>query len=179
MKSVALWHMTPYSLVGFSLAFWRNSTESVWLLTEDCTASHPRRPYCPPTRRWSQPYDCNECACARFPGERRIDTTYPESIRAVQLLTAMLMFSVQIYVAWRRGYVLRNAPLGDFVVLRTCIYANLDSTFKYINQPDASISQLYCLSFQYSSTCFGHPHVHHQELIACSSRLWFTVETWW
>ena len=28
-------------------------------------------------------------------------------------------------------------------------------------KPDASISQLYCLPFKYSSTCFGHPHAHH------------------
>ena len=28
----------------------------------------------------------------------------------------------------RRGYVLRNASLGDFVVVRTCTYTNLDST---------------------------------------------------
>jgi hypothetical protein len=41
------------------------------------------------------------------------------------------------------------------------------------NQPDASISQIYCSSFKYSSTCFGHPHAHHQELMNCSSRLWF------
>jgi len=41
---------------------------------------------------------------------------------------------------------------------------------KYINQPDASISQIYCSSFRYSSTCFGHPHAHHQELINCSNR---------
>ena len=46
-----------------------------------------------------------------------------------------------------------------------------------INQPDISISQLYCVSFKYSSICFGHPHAHHQELINCSSRLWFTVGT--
>jgi hypothetical protein len=37
-------------------------------------------------------------------------------------------------------------------------------TFKRINQPDAAISQVYYLSFKYSSTCFGHPHVHRQEL---------------
>ena len=37
-------------------------------------------------------------------------------------------------------------------------------TFKWINQLDAAISQVYYLSFKYSSTCFGHPHAHHQEL---------------
>jgi len=46
------------------------------------------------------------------------------------------------------------------------------------NQPDASISQIYCSSFKYSSTCFGHPHSHHQGLINCTSRLRFTVGTW-
>jgi hypothetical protein len=43
---------------------------------------------------------------------------------------------------------------------------------KYINQLDATTSQVYYLTFMYSSTCFGHPHVHHQEL-DCSSSLWF------
>jgi hypothetical protein len=33
--------------------------------------------------------------------------------------------------------------------------------------------QLIILTFIYSSTCFGHPHAHHQELNNCSSRLWF------
>ena len=36
--------------------------------------------------------------------------------------------------------------------------------FNWINQQDAATSQVYYLSFRYSSTCFGHPHAHHQEL---------------
>ena len=35
---------------------------------------------------------------------------------------------IQTYVAYRRGYVLRYASLGDFVVVRTCTYTNLDTT---------------------------------------------------
>ena len=42
-----------------------------------------------------------------------------------------------------------------------------------INQPDAATSQVYYLSFKYSSTCFGRPHAHHQELCNCISSLWF------
>jgi len=33
--------------------------------------------------------------------------------------------------------------------------------------------QFFCLTFIYSSTCFGRPHAHHQELNNCSSSLWF------
>jgi hypothetical protein len=44
--------------------------------------------------------------------------------------------------------------------------------FKQINQPDTTTSQVYYLSFKYSSTCFGRPHAHHQQL-NCSSSLWF------
>jgi len=36
--------------------------------------------------------------------------------------------------------------------------------FNWINQQDAETSQVYYLLFKYSSTCFGHPHAHHQEL---------------
>jgi len=45
--------------------------------------------------------------------------------------------------------------------------------FKYIIQLDATISQIYYLTFMYSSTCFGRPHAHLQELNNCSSSLWF------
>jgi len=37
-------------------------------------------------------------------------------------------------------------------------------TFNWINQRDAATSQVYYLSFKFSSTRFGHPHAHHQEL---------------
>ena len=44
--------------------------------------------------------------------------------------------------------------------------------FKYINQLDATTSQVYYFMFMYSSTCFGCPQAHHQEL-NCSSSLLF------
>jgi hypothetical protein len=47
--------------------------------------------------------------------------------------------------------------------------------FKQIIQLDATISQVYYLTFMYSSTCFGRPHAHHQELNYCSSSLWSMV----
>jgi hypothetical protein len=34
--------------------------------------------------------------------------------------------------------------------------------FKCINQLDATTSEVYYLTFMYSSTCFGRPHAHHQ-----------------
>ena len=36
--------------------------------------------------------------------------------------------------------------------------------YNFINQQDAAASQVYYLLFKYSSTCFGHPHAHRQEL---------------
>jgi hypothetical protein len=50
------------------------------------------------------------------------------------------------------------------------------SNFTYCNhsiqinhQLDATISPVFYLTFIYSSTCFGRPHIHHQELNKCSS----------
>ena len=64
------------------------------------------------------------------------------------------------------------------VLLNTFTYLKFASLciiiqFKYINQLDATTSQVYYLTFMYSSTCFGRPHAHHQELNNCSSSLWF------
>jgi hypothetical protein len=33
------------------------------------------------------------------------------------------------------------------------------------------------LAFIYSSTCFGRPNAHHQELNNCSSSLWFYIRS--
>jgi len=56
--------------------------------------------------------------------------------------------------------------------LRTCTVQKR-LLIKKINQLDATISPVYYLMFIYSSTCFGCPHAHHQELNNCSSSLWF------
>ena len=37
--------------------------------------------------------------------------------------------------------------------------------------------QFIILTFIYSSTCFGRPHAHHQELNNCSSSLWFYLRS--
>jgi hypothetical protein len=43
-------------------------------------------------------------------------------------------------------------------------------TFQINQQLDATICQVYYLTFTYSSTCFGRPHAHQQGLNNC---LWF------
>jgi len=51
-----------------------------------------------------------------------------------------------------------------FPLLSTWFNITQDIPFNWINQPDAATSQVYHLSLKYSSTYFGHPHAHHQEL---------------
>jgi hypothetical protein len=59
------------------------------------------------------------------------------------------------------------------VIVMFLLSFKLISNFKQINQLDVTISQVYYLTFMYSSTCFWRPHAHHQELNNCSSSLWF------
>ena len=44
-----------------------------------------------------------------------------------RVLLTLPLHIIQMCVAFRRGYVLRNASLGDFVVVRTYTYTNLDT----------------------------------------------------
>jgi nitric oxide reductase large subunit len=46
-------------------------------------------------------------------------------------------------------------------------------TVQINQQTRRNIFSSFYLTFMYSSTCFGHPHAHHQELNNCSSSLWF------
>ena len=59
---------------------------------------------------------------------------------AVMICIVVLCVAVQICVAERRGYVLRNTSLGDFVVVRTCTNTNLDSLA--YNTP-----RVYCMAY--------------------------------
>ena len=63
-----------------------------------------------------------------------------------------------------RGYVCITEKDTTQLKNKTFCHYFKKSSFKLINQLDAAISQVYYLSFKYSSTCFGHPHAHHQEL---------------
>jgi hypothetical protein len=48
--------------------------------------------------------------------------------------------------------------------------------FKYINQLDKTILKMLLLNVLFRSTCFGHVHVHHQELTTALTASRFTLE---
>jgi hypothetical protein len=49
---------------------------------------------------------------------------------------------------------------------------------KFVYQ-DATVSQVYYLTFMCGSACFGRFHTHHQEHTTASAASGFTVGTWW
>ena len=48
-----------------------------------------------------------------------------------------------------------------------------------VNQLDAKFSQVFYLTFMYSSTCFGRPHAHHWSSTTEIAASGFTVGAWW
>jgi hypothetical protein len=50
--------------------------------------------------------------------------------------------------------------------------------FKQIDQQDATISQVYYLTFMYGSTCFGRLSAHHQKRTTALGASGFTVGAW-
>jgi hypothetical protein len=47
--------------------------------------------------------------------------------------------------------------------------------FKYIKQPEATVLQVYYLTFMCRSTCFERHHAHHQEYTTALAASVFTV----
>jgi hypothetical protein len=46
-------------------------------------------------------------------------------------------------------------------------------------EEDAPISQVYCLTFIYSSTCFGRPQTIIRSSITAVAACGFTIGAWW
>jgi len=78
----------------------------------------------------------------------------------------VLVWCLLVHYVWPRELYLK-ADWGAKVIMKL---VHIDLGFaspciiNWINQPYAESSQVCYLSFKYSSTCFGHPHAHHQEL---------------
>ena len=71
--------------------------------------------------------------------------------------------------------------LKDFVLLgKVCVPGQGEHIllFELINQPDATVLQVYYLTSMCRSTCFGRLHAHHQELITALTASGFTLERW-
>jgi len=75
--------------------------------------------------------------------------------RLINIASSMPRRSLNLVKIWNTW--------GEIVEFRVCKSVH-HHTFIWINQQNAATSQVYYLSFKYSSTCFAHPHAHHQEL---------------
>jgi len=100
---------------------------------------------------------------------KSIGGSYPQSLSAEVLTTDCGIGTFVCTVVHRLTTGIRSEKC---VIRRFRRCANAIGYFKQINQLDATISQVYYLTFVYSSTCFGGSHAHHKELNNCSSSLW-------
>jgi len=91
--------------------------------------------------------------CAKFNKQFWIDKVFPNISTGPRFLPIHC-------VARHCDFVLQ---IELAIKIRVCKSVH-HHTFNWINQPDAENSQVYYLSFKYSSICFGYPHAHHQEL---------------
>ena len=88
---------------------------------------------------------------AQTDGRQRASTRTPPSFHCFYFLCFLFVHCVKFHVS------------SGFFKFRVCKSVH-PHTFTWINQQDAATFQVYYLSFKCSSTCFGHPHAHHQEL---------------
>jgi len=79
----------------------------------------------------------------------------------------------QSFNFWRRDIKL----LHLFIFYKKQGFRNKVVAIQINHQLDTTIPPLFYLTFIYSSTCFGRPHAHHQELNNCSSSLWFYLRS--
>jgi hypothetical protein len=89
---------------------------------------------------------------------------------------------------WRIKTSFRINSINDFIEMFTHVWEDIikmDLTFadpciiiqfKQINQPDATVLQVFLLDVLCRSTCFGRLHAHHQELTAALTVSGFTLE---
>ena len=66
--------------------------------------------------------------------------------------------------------------LKDCVHLLTLAGPCIIIQFKQINQQDATVPQVYYLTFMCRSACFGRFHAHHQELTTALKASGFILE---
>jgi hypothetical protein len=97
---------------------------------------------------------------SRFIGIKN-QTEIITTLNAAQLLNWSVTCSAQYQSTLMQIYL--PGTVHNYEEFRVCKSVHRH-TLNWINQPDAANSQVYYLSLKYSSTCFGHPHAHHQEL---------------
>jgi len=82
---------------------------------------------------------------------------------------------VNSYADYNKGY---DSPSLKLMYLKFKVCKSVHHRSFQINQPTRCnnfSSLLLDVYSMYSSTCFGRPHAHHQELNNCSSSLWFYI----